>query len=128
MHADQVPLVNDLTCTLLTQLRRNALRRVQHPIDAWQDSVTGLYASQVPWPLCSYATVSYACAQEHFEPLLKNPLMPVNALRLIARGLSNAVARGEAPPPTPADIRAALQADIEEAEVAELMSILGRGL
>ncbi len=66
--------------------------------------------------------------QEHFEPLLKNLLMPANALRLIARGLSNAVARGEAPPPTPADIRAALQADIEEAEVAELMRLLGRGL
>lgn len=81
-------------------------------------------ACQVPQPRCSDMSCC-ACVQEHFEPMLNNPLMPAKALRLIARGLSSAVARGEAAPPSLADIRAALEADREEAEVAHLMSLLG---
>ncbi|BDA51013.1 probable serine/threonine-protein kinase PknK at C-terminar half [Coccomyxa sp. Obi] len=63
--------------------------------------------------------------EEYFEPLLKNPRMPATALRLIARGLSQRVARGEEAPPSLADIRAALVADCKQAEVAEAMSLLG---
>lgn len=61
--------------------------------------------------------------QEDVAHLLVDPLMPNDTVRVIMRGLSKEMATGHVPMPSLADIREAIQQDLQRQQVLEAMGL-----